>query len=64
VCRNVRGLIGGPKIVDCASSRAGARSSAYSVPWRFKYLSDERTERGTAVLIAGFDCYECNLPRW
>ena len=27
------------------------------MPWRFKHLSDERTERGTAVLVAGLDCY-------
>ena len=56
------GLVGGLEIVDCACSGAGARSSAYHVPWRFKYLSDERTERGTAVLVAGFDCYVvCNV---
>ena len=43
--------------MDCACSRPGDRSSAYHVPWRFKHLSDERTERGTAVLVAGLDCY-------
>jgi len=59
---DVRGLVGGPEIVDCACSGAGARASAYPVPWRFKYLSDERTERGTTVLVAGFDCYVvCNV---
>ena len=31
--------------------------SVYPVPWRFKHLSDERTERGTAVLVACLDCY-------
>ena len=45
-----------------ACSGAGAMESAYRMPWRFKYLSDERTERGTAVLVAGFDCYVvCNV---
>ena len=48
--------------MDCACSGAGARASAYPAPWRFKYLSDERTERGTTVLVAGFDCYVvCNV---
>ena len=43
--------------MDCACSGPGDRSSAYHVPCRFKHLSDERTERGTAVLVAGLDCY-------
>ncbi len=43
--------------MDCACSGAGDRSSAYRVPWRFKHSSDERTERGTAVLVDGLDCY-------
>jgi hypothetical protein len=48
--------------MDCACSGAGDRSSAYRVPWRFKHLSDERTERGTAVLVAGLDCdVVCNV---
>ena len=56
-CWNVRGLVDGPEIVDCACSGPGARSSVHRVPWRFKHLSDERTERGTAVFVAGLDCY-------
>ena len=43
--------------MDCACSGAGDRSSAYHGPWRFKHLSDERTERGTTMLVAGLDCY-------
>ena len=43
--------------MDCASSGPGDRSSAHCVPWRFKHSSDERTERGTAELVAGLDCY-------
>ena len=43
--------------MDCACSGLGVRSSAYRVPWRFNHLSDERTERGTVVLVAGLDCY-------
>ena len=27
------------------------------MPWRFKYLSDEKTEWGTTVVVAGFDCH-------
>ena len=61
-CRNDSGLVGRPEIVDCACSGAGDRSSAYRMPWRLKHLSDERTERGTAVLVADFDCYVvCNV---
>ena len=51
------GVVGGPEVVDCVCSGPGARSSAHRVLWRFKHLSDERTERGTAVLVAGLDCY-------
>ena len=48
--------------MDCACSGAGDSLSAYSVPWRLKHSSDERTERGTAALIAGLDCYVvCNV---
>ena len=48
--------------MDCACNGAGDRSSAYRVPWRFKHSSDERFERGTAVLISDLDCYViCNV---
>ena len=48
--------------MDCACSGAGDRSSAFRVLWRFKHSSDERTERGTAILVAGLDCYVvCNV---
>ena len=48
--------------MDCACSGADDRSSEYRVPWRFKHLSDERTERGTVVLVVGLDCYVvCNV---
>ncbi len=62
-CRNVRGLVGGPEIMDFACSRAGDRSSTCRVPWKLKkHSSDERTERGTAVLVAGLGCYViCNV---
>ncbi len=43
--------------MDCGCSELGDRSSAYRVSWRFKHLSDERTERGAIVLVAGLDCY-------
>jgi hypothetical protein len=56
-CWNIRGLVGGPEIVDCAYSGVCDRLSVYHVLWRFKHLSDERTERGTVVLVAGLDCY-------
>ncbi len=61
-CWNVRGLVGGPEIVDFACSGAGDESSACRVPWKLKHLFDERTERGTAILVAGLDCYVvCNV---
>ena len=48
--------------MDCVCSGAGDRSSAYHVPWRFKHSSDEMSERGTTVLVAGLDCYVvCNV---
>ncbi len=48
--------------MDCACSGAGDRLSVSRVLWRFKHLSDERTEKGTAVLVAGLDCYVvCNV---
>ncbi len=59
---NVRGLVGGPEIMDFACSGAGDRSSACHVPWKLKHLSDETTERGTAVLVASLGCYVvCNV---
>ncbi len=48
--------------MDFACSGAGDRSSVCRVPWKLKHLSDERTERGTAVLVAGLGCYVvCNV---
>ncbi len=48
--------------MDFACSRAGDRSLAYHVPWRFKHLSDERPESCTTVLVAGLDRYvDCNV---
>ncbi len=52
-CWNVRGLVGGPEIVDFACSGADDRSSACRFSWKLKHLFDDRTERGTAVLVAG-----------
>ena len=43
--------------MNCTGSGLGDRSSVYHVRWRFKHSSDERTERETAVLVAGLDCY-------
>ena len=43
--------------MDCTCSGLGDKSSAYPVPWKFKHSSDERTEMGTVVLVAGLDCY-------
>ncbi len=48
--------------MDFACSRTGDRSSACHVPWKLKHSSDERTERVTAVLVAGLGCYVvCNV---
>ncbi len=48
--------------MDFACSGAGDRSIACRVPWKLKHSFDERTERGTAVLVAGLDCYVvCNV---
>ncbi len=42
----------------CLCSGAGDSSRADSMPWRrLEHLSDERTERGTAALVAGVDRY-------
>jgi hypothetical protein len=47
--------------MDFACSGAGDSSSACRVPWKLKHLSDEKIERGTAVLVAGLGCYVvCN----
>ncbi len=48
--------------MDFACSGAGDRSSACSFLWKLKHLFDDRTERGTAMLVAGLDCYVvCNV---
>ncbi len=48
--------------MDFACSGAGDRSSACRFSWKLKHLFDDRTERGTAVLVAGLDCYVvCNV---
>jgi hypothetical protein len=42
----------------CWCSGAGNSSRADSMPWRrLEHSSDERTERGTATLVAGVDRY-------
>ena len=42
----------------CCCSGAGDSSRADSMPWkRLEHSSDERTERGTAALVAGVDRY-------
>ena len=42
----------------CWCSGAGDSSHSDSMPWRrLVHLSDERTERGTAALVAGVDRY-------
>ena len=42
----------------CWCSGAGDSSRADSMPWRrLEHSSDKRTERGTAALVAGVDCY-------
>ncbi len=48
--------------MDFACSGAGDRSIACRAPWKLKHSFNERTERGTTVLVAGLDCYVvCNV---